>query len=128
MSTEADMRSFFQRVAAETVSAIEDEARTRGLHLAPGVEEQFLHSLEVELLASSHRLDEDRKSLGIESVRSIGELRTLPTARGSGPHREFARLVVQNATYEGRSELTEGDLYRAFIEAGKRCALGFPFC
>lgn len=81
-----------------------------------------------ELEASAHKLDVDRESLGIESLDRLESLSLIPNARGAGPPHELARLVVQNAAYEGRAELAEGDMYRAFVEAGKRCWLGYPIC
>jgi hypothetical protein len=127
MVDEREWKRFSKRFSDETLSAIQDEAKSLNLEIRPDVLGKFHHVLEEELDASLRRIDSDRKSLGITSWDSVRDFRKLPTARGAGPHREFARLVVQNAAYEGRTTLTEGDLYRAFVEAGKRCAI-YPIC
>jgi len=39
----------------------------------------------------------------------------------------FARMIIQNTRDEGRSTVALGDVYRALVEAGRRCGW-WPIC
>lgn len=123
-----ELLEFSKRFTDETLAAIIGEANSGHIAFNKRVLRHYRNALVHELRASTHRLRVDQGFLGISSLREISNLRSLPTARGMGPAGEFARLVIQNATYEGRKSLEEGDIYKAFVEAGRRCNVGWPIC